>query len=198
MTDQRYRGLSLLELLASMLSLLIVASMAFHLLLSSNRSVSQHLSMVSRGDRLRLLQTLVERDMASRFPNPIMASTEIGSITGPPVEKNLVTADILLQGDTQTVDLGHVTYQLQYGLSGNQEWNLVRKVEPLAGSEGVTAGTQTILFGLEPTELLLLSATREVSSPTQIHTWMEWKFLDQRYPDHPILREMLLVGGTVP
>ena len=198
MPPQRYRGLSLLELLASMLSLLIVASMAFHLLLSSNRSVSQHLSMVSRGDRLRLLHTLVERDMASRFPNPLAAATEIGSLTDSLAEKSLIAADILIQGDTETVDLGRVTYQIRYGLSGDNEWDLVRKVEPFAGSEEVSAGTQTILFSLEPTELLLLSATHEITSPTITHTRLRWRFLDQRFQDYPITSEMLLVGRNAP
>ncbi len=198
MTHRSELGLSLLELLASMFSMLIVASMAFHLLLTSNRSVNQHLSMASRGDRLRLLQTLLERELAARFPDPLSASTTIGSITGPPVETSLIAADVLLQGDTDTVDLGHVTYQIQYGLSGEEKWDLVRRVEPFTGSEGVTTGTQTILFSIEPAEFLTLSATREITSPTRTHTRLIWRFLDERYRDHPVTREMVLAGGGVP
>ncbi len=188
-------GLSLLELLVSMLSMLIVGSMAFHLLLSSSRSVNQQLSMASRGDRLRLLQTLLERDMAARFPNPMTAPLTIKSVTGPPTGMDLLSSDVLLQDDTDTVSLGHVTYRIQNDLSGRGEWNLIRIVEPLAGSEAVSAGTQTILFELEPAEELLLSATREISTPTQSHTRLVWKYLDQRYHDFPIMREMVLVGG---
>jgi hypothetical protein len=192
------RGLSLLELLVSMFTVLIVASMAFHLLISSSRSVSQQLSMASRGDRLRLLQTLLERDMAARFPNPMAAPIEIGETTGSPTSRDLIASDVLLQPDTDSVDLGHVTYQLQTGISGGEEWDLVRTVEPLSVPEGIPAGTQTILFRLEPDEHLLLSATREVDTPTQTRTRLVWRFLDQRYHDHPVTREIVLVGGRMP
>lgn len=198
MAHPSHRGFSLLEILVSMLTTLIVASMAFHLLLSSSRSVNQQLSMASRGDRLRLLQTLLERDMAARFPNPMAASIEIGEVTGSPTGRVLIASDVLLQPDTDSVGLGHVTYQLQTGISGGEEWDLVRTVEPLSEPEGIPAGTQTILFRLEPDEHLLLSATREVETSTQTRTRLVWRFLDQRYHDHPVTREIVLVGGRKP
>lgn len=198
MTHHSRLGISLLELLVTMVSMLLVASMAFHLLLSSNRSASQHLSMTSRGDRLRLLETLLERDLASRFPSPLTAPLQIGNVTGTPFTTDLIAADVLLQGDTDTVSFAHVSYHLRPEQEGGEAWDLVRTAEPLAGTEAVGAGTQSVLFQVEPSEQLLLSATPEIITPTQSRTKLVWQFLDERYQDRPVTREMAVVGRSQP
>jgi hypothetical protein len=200
MSLSKRSGVSLLELMVSMLAMTIVGAMAMHLLVSGSRSVQRQFSVNTREDRLRTLSRIVEIDLASRFPQPESALLEVGPqkvASGSSEMSLLLHSHILVQQATAAVVVRELFYSLESGFQGDDRIQLTRTVDPDLDPERSSMASTRTVFPLNSGEQLVLSSTTELASSTQSRLRLKWDLLDERYPELVVSREMVIVGrGT--
>ncbi|MCG3196619.1 MAG: prepilin-type N-terminal cleavage/methylation domain-containing protein [Candidatus Omnitrophica bacterium] len=187
------RGMTLIELMAVMLSALLVGAMGFHLMFTSTKSVHQRMSVLSRGERLRLLQTAVSRDLAGRFPAYQPGGVSIASPNPESASQTLLRANVLVQGEEPNVDLREVIYTVEEPSPGSGQRAVIRSLDPdLAPGRSSQASLQN-LFTLEFKENLVWSATpvAEATGPTLQRLVVT--LTDERFKDRPVSRELRIV-----
>lgn len=187
------RGMTIIELMAVMLSALVVGAMGFHLMFTSGKSVHQRLSVLSRGERLRLLQTALSHDLAGRFPAFQAGGVEITPPNLESATQTLLRAQVLVQGETSTADLRELLYTLEETSPGGGQRAVVRSLDPdLAPGRGPQSSVQN-LFALEYKEDLVWAATPvvEATGPTLLRLVLT--LTDERYERRPVSREVQVV-----
>lgn len=185
------RAFSVLEMVVILLSATLVGSMALHLMATSVRSVNQQMSVASRIDRLRLLQTVLERDLDSRYPESEASTVRIASATSITSPQVLFSAQVLIQETSPQVDLEQVEYRFDQEDPSESRLSLFRTLKTVSQTPSEAS---KILFRLEETESLAWSASPEVRHSSAAWTRLHLNFEDSRYKDFPVMREMLIRG----
>lgn len=188
---KKLRAFSLLEMLVVLISATLVGSMALHLMMTCVKSVNQRMSVVSRIDRLRLLESVIERDIDSRFPEQEKGAVRIGAATSGGLPQRLISARVLIQETSPQVSLEEVEYLLEKEDLDYPGISLFRRLKSQTQPPIESA---RILFRLEEDESLTWSATPEVMDSSTSWTRLHLVLEDRRYRDFPVMRDMLLEG----
>ena len=187
-------GLTLLELTVVMLALMVVMAMGFQILATSGDSVARGLSLTNRGERLRILQKTMDRDLNSCYLQNGSADLLIGSPSQSSPNKTLLRAQILSQSMEDRVDLAEVIYTLEELADGSGWKALVRTLDPdLEPGKGPEADSREI-FNLAITETLVWEATPESASGEVDRVWLKVTLLDERFKEFVSERQILLTG----
>jgi len=192
------KGLSLMELLVVMLSLVLVASMAFQILWESNNTVYRNLSQSSSADRLRILQKTMNQDLASSYPNPLDAKVRIDSTTGEDSGNTILTTNIIEAGAGAEPVLYEVTYSLEEYPEGSGRTAVVRIADPdLSPDRGEEAKVKPV-FTLDVEETFDWSVEttdwRGTTSPSKL----KLSLTNRRYKDFGTRYEILVHGVENP
>jgi len=124
------RGITLVELLVVMLSLMVVMAMGFEIMNENVRAVSRGLSQNACSDRLRLLEKQLNLDLSSRHGVPKYATLEIGSATPVSATRTLLHTRILEQTEKDQVRILELTYTLEEVQGKSGRYALVRTIDP--------------------------------------------------------------------
>jgi hypothetical protein len=187
------KGLSLVELLVVLLSLMVVMAMGFDLLRTSGHSVSIGLSQSTKAERLRFLQRRLVQDLQSRLPGPANSAVDIESASPVAEGTTLLRTQILQQKEEAGVDLFEVVYKLEQDPPGSGHIAVTRTVDA-SPTEGLGDMTRVDrLFNLTTTETLSWQA---VTGPGENQTSIEIQLIDNRFGGYVTSRRILVPGGT--
>jgi hypothetical protein len=183
-----------LELLVVMLALMVVMSMGFQILLTSGKSAARGLSLTSQGERLRLLQKMMDRDLGSRYAPPSSESLVIGNTSAPPSTQVLLRVEILNQPLDRHVELRELTYTLEETGEGSDVWAVVRTLDPdLEPGRGPESDARTV-FQLRAAESLTWEATSENVDGGSSRSWLTISLQDSQFKGFLSQCKVLLAG----
>ena len=190
------KGITLLELLVVMLALMVVMSMGFQILFTSGKSAHRGLSLASQGERLRLLEKMIYRDLSSRYAPLSSETLLIGNTSASSSTQMLLRTEILDQPSDDHVELYELTYTLEETREGSNTWAVVRTLDPdLEPGRGPEADARSV-FQLRVTESLTWEATPENVAGGPSLAWLTISLQDSQFKGFLTQRKVFLAGYT--
>ena len=189
----RTRGISLIELLVVMLSLMLVSSMAFQFLWESNTVVTRNLSQSSKADRLRILQKSMTQDLDSAYPNPLKAGVRIQTASGEGAGRMILETQIVETRPGEEPHLSQVRYSLTEYPENSGRLAVIRTSKPELEKGDADTDTRR-LFSLEVEETFDWSVEstdwRGATSPSVL----KLNLTNKRFKDFKTQRQILVHG----
>lgn len=194
--NRNQAGMTLVELLVVTLSLMVISAFGLQILSESGKAVSRGLSIAMRGDRLRHLQRLLDRDLSSRYGGPSRSPAEIGSATPEEGVRTLLRTEALIQGLEDQVELNEVVYTLEDYPEGSGRSALVRTTDPDPSPGKSARADSRPVFHLGAGEKLTWERATEGRAGGGSLTFLKLTLEDRRFKAWLSERSILLEGAT--